>query len=306
MRLALVCLFKAEPIRFRRATAKNLATLSRAEQLARLAELCLQNAAALRQALAWCAAHGVGGFRVNSQIWPLKTHPTAGYDLAELPGDVTAAYRACGACAQEHGLRLSLHPDQFVVLNSPSDEVTARSLAELEYQAHLAGLIGADVINLHAGGVYNDRAAALERLAERIAGLPLSVRKRLTLENDDRLYAPHDLLPLCHALHVPLCYDAHHHRCHGLAEMSIEDATQAALGTWNREPLFHISSRREERLRPGECHHADYISPSDIPACWRNLRITLEVEAKAKELAVLRLRSELQNCGWRLWPDKKD
>lgn len=88
-------------------------------------------------------------------------------------------------------------------------------------------------------------------------------------------------------------YDAHHHRC--LPDgLSIERATHEALSTWNREPLFHISSPIAGwRGRNPERHH-DYIRPSDFPDCWRDLALTVEVEAKAKELAVLRLQRALR------------
>lgn len=122
LRLGLCCMFAREPIKFRTTTATAMLRLGKRERLARVAELCLVNADALLAALGYCAAHGIGAFRVNSQILPIKTHPTAGYAVAELPGSsaIVARYRECGAFAREHGLRLSFHPDQFVVLNSPN------------------------------------------------------------------------------------------------------------------------------------------------------------------------------------------
>ena len=125
-----------------------------------------------------------------------------------------------------------------------------------------------------------------------IRSLPQKVRSRLTLENDDRVYTPADLLPVCHATGVPLVYDVHHHRC--LPDgLSVEDATQQALATWNREPLFHLSSPLGGWNSGKPRNHDDFINPADIPACWRNLRITVEVEAKAKELAVRELMRQM-------------
>jgi UV DNA damage endonuclease len=98
-------------------------------------------------------------------------------------------------------------------------------------------------------------------------------------------------LPICRSIGVPLVYDVHHHRCLP-DELSIETATASAIETWSREPLFHISSplsRDNGSCRP----HADYIEPSDFPLFWRDLKITVDVEAKAKELAVQRLAGQL-------------
>lgn len=136
--------------------------------------------------------------------------------------------------------------------------------------------------------------AALARLRKGLARLPRAVRTRLTLENDDISYTPSDLLPVCREMNVPLVYDVHHHRCLPDA-VTIEQATAAAVKTWNREPMFHLSSPIEGwRGRQPRRHH-DYINPRDFPACWEDLEITIEVEAKAKELAVLRLRKWLMS-----------
>lgn len=301
IRLGLCCLFAAEPIRFRRLSAGNLAR--KLDAAAALAAVCRANAQSLMQALAFCQAHAIGAFRVNSQLLPLKTHPTYAYQLAELPDgpSIIASLQACGAYARDHGIRLSLHPDQFVVLNSPASEVVERSIAELGYQAELAELIGADVINLHAGGVYGDKPAALRRLSANLAYLPAAARSRLTLENDDRSYAPADLLDLCVAHKLPLVYDVHHHRC--LADgLSVAEATAAALAIWNREALMHISSPRDGWQAPNPRHHHDYIDPADFPEEWLGLNATIDVEAKAKELAVLQLMQSLDQRGVRLRP----
>jgi len=95
---------------------------------------------------------------------------------------------------------------------------------------------------------------------------------------------------------VPLVYDVRHHRCltdgrqtadrRQTDGSSIEKTTEAALTTWNREPLFHLSSQLNvwKRKKPGP--HHDFINPQDFPECWKQLSITVEIEAKAKELAI--------------------
>lgn len=103
-------------------------------------------------------------------------------------------------CRQEHDIRLSLHPDQFNVLSSPHSEVVKNTLAELEYQGLLAELIGADVINIHGGGVYGDKVLALKRLKDNFALLCIRVQSRITLENDDCSYSPADLTPFVRIL----------------------------------------------------------------------------------------------------------
>ena len=294
LRLGLCCLFKQQPIRFRRTTAKYLLTLPRPRQLTYLSDLCQNNAASLYRALKFCHQHGIGAFRINSQILPLKTHPVAGYDIQELHAhrEIVEAFIKCGRYSRTHDIRTSFHPDQFILLSSPRQDVTQRSLDELAYQAQVAQWVNADVINIHGGGSYGNKTATLERLGRRIKRLPDSIRSRLTLENDDKQYTPEDLLPVCREENIPLVYDVHHHRC--LPDgLSICEATALALKTWNREPLFHLSSPLNGWHGPKTFQHSDYIQPGDIPECWQELDITVDVEAKAKELAVLRLLQEI-------------
>jgi UV DNA damage endonuclease len=125
--------------------------------------------------------------------------------------------------------------------------------------------------------------------------LPERVRIRLTLENDDVSYTPVDLLPVCRELSIPLVYDVHHHRCNPDG-FSVEEATRLAGETWcraGREQYCHISSPKSGWNGGNPKPHADYIAPPDFPDCWRGLEMTVDVEAKAKELAVVRLMEDI-------------
>jgi len=295
VRFGLCCIFRREPIKFRRATAAFLKKKPRAEQLHYLNEICLSNARALMEALTFCRHNGIGAFRINSQILPLKTHPEVGYAVEELPAgsEVEAAFRSCGAFSRENGIRTSFHPDQFIVLSSPDPGVVARSVADLVYHAEAARWVNADVINIHGGGGYGDKHAALKRLAAVIETLPAAVRSRLTLENDDRTYTPRDLLPICRAVEVPLVYDVHHHRCLPDGATTAE-TTAAAEKTWRREALFHVSSPLGGWQAANPRLHHDYLDPADFPEEWKTMAVTVEIEAKAKELAVLQLMKDLR------------
>jgi UV DNA damage endonuclease len=294
IRFGLCCAFREQPIKFGTTTAAAIGKLSRADAVAKLARLCLANADALIAALSYCTNHGIGCFRVCSQILPLKTHPHLGYEINELPNheEIVSRFISCGQFAARHGLRTCFHPDQFVVLNSQRNEVVQASIEELEYQAEVAHWIGADVINIHAGGAFGDKARALAGLEKNLERLSPAARERLTLENDDKIFTPADLLPLCKSAGVPLVFDVHHHRCHPDG-LTVEDATQQAAATWNREPLFHLSSPMDGWDGPRPERHHDFIDPADFPHFWKERTITVEVEAKAKELAVERLMAAL-------------
>lgn len=260
---------------------------SREEQLEKISATILENSQSLLASVTYCRLRNIGSFRVNSRFFPLKTHPDVGYDLEELSdhNDILANLSRVQTYAAQHDIRLTFHPDQFTLLSTPKSDVLQRSIEELLYHNEMAELIGADVINIHGGGGYGDKPAALARLQENIMGLPESLRSRLTLENDDRTYSPKDLLPVCTALGIPFVYDVHHHRCYpdGLSE---EKATAMSLQTWNREPLFHLSSPKQGWQSGNPRPHSDMIDPDDFPQCWLSKTITVDIEAKAKELAI--------------------
>lgn len=297
MRFGLCCLFKDEEIAFRTTTVKVLSVMPRGEQLKKLSGICHSNSKSLLQAVQTVHHLGIGAFRIMSPLFPRMTHPEVGYSLADLPDCDTIANLLCAtrSLAQLQDIRLSFHPDQFVVLSSPHRAVVANSIRELEYQAWLAEAVGADVINLHAGGVYGDKSLALRRFCQVFADLPENVRSRLTLENDDVSYTVSDLLPVCEKLSIPLVYDVHHHRCKPDG-LSVEEATSLADATWQnlgREQYCHLSSPRAGWGGSDRKPHADYINPADVPICWRERIMTVDIEAKAKELAVVRLMNDL-------------
>jgi len=296
VRFGLCCIFVEEPVKFRTVTAKTLLSLPHEERLERIGDICLGNAVSLLESLRIVRHLGIGAFRILSSLFPCYTHPEAGYTLADIPRgeEIKTVLKQVNRYRRAHGIRLSFHPDQFVVLNSPDADVVRRSVLELDYQGMLAEIVGADVINVHAGGAYGDKSESLARFARNLALLSPSARKRITLENDDCLYTPAELLPRCREFGVPLVYDVHHHRCNpdGLSE---EAATKQAMMTWKprrAEPYFHLSSPRHGWNGRDPKPHADYIDPEDIPASWRDIGpFTVDVEAKAKEKAVLRLMS---------------
>jgi UV DNA damage endonuclease len=297
VRLGLCCIFKEEPVRFRTTTARALSSMTRPRQLEKLSSLCRKNLESLVVALETVRRLGIGAFRVTSPLLPRFPHPEVGYLLEDLPEgrDILRLFGKAKRLAKRCGIRLGFHPDQYVVLSSPRPEVVENSLGDLEYHGMLASLLGAETITIHGGGVYGNREEALERFASAFRRLSRKVRTRLAVENDEKSYTVSDLLPLCEELRIPLVYDVHHHRCNPDG-LNVAEATALAVTTWERsgrEPLFHLSSPKNGWSGGDPRPHADYIDPADVPSCWRNLHATVEVEAKAKELAVVRLAEDL-------------
>jgi UV DNA damage endonuclease len=302
IRWGLCCHFLDSPIKFRAATHRYVASLESRAARRYIGEIARHNAQALVMAVERCHQLGIGAFRITSQILPLATHPDSGYLLERLDptAEVEATFALAGDLARSYDVRLSFHPDQFVVLNSSFEKVVQSSLAELELQAGIAELVGADVIVLHGGGAAGGVEPAIERLERGIDRLSPRARERLAFENDDRCFTPRSLLPFCRRVGVPLVYDVHHHRC--LPDgLSVEEASELAFETWQgREPYAHLSSPRGGWEGPNTRAHADYIDPADFPDAWLDRTMTVDVEAKAKERAVVAImdavgRMEMQS-----------
>src|SRR5918999_4865285 len=165
LRWGLCCHFLDSPIKFRTATHGYVATLTPKNRRGYLADIAENNAIALASAIERCHELGIGAFRITSQILPLATHPLSGYTLEQLDrsGGVAGAFGWAGALAEAYDIRLSLHPDQFIVLNSEREPVVQSAVRELELHGEVAEMVGADVIVVHGGGGDRGGSATLER-----------------------------------------------------------------------------------------------------------------------------------------------
>lgn len=258
----------------------------------RLEGLARENLAALAQVLAWNVAHGISVFRISSQVIPLASHPDCQWPWQAVLSD---ELDQLAQYVKTHALRLSMHPGQFTVLNSPKPEVVAASIKELIYHAEFLDALGMGAggkIVIHVGGVYGDKQGALRRFSENYMALPANVRKRLVVENDERNYGAGEVLALCQALRAPMVFDELHHQCLEKAPSS-RDLLSAVCETWAVEdgpPKFHLSSQKEG-ARVGT--HADYVDADDFSGLLERLPqqpIDIMFEAKQKEQALLQFQ----------------
>jgi UV DNA damage endonuclease len=261
---------------------------------------------------------GVRMYRMSSNVIPYGTHP----DLPEL--DYRRQIDACGselaalgARATAMGLRLSLHPGQYTVINGPDARLRDASLAELEAGAALLDALGCGpeaTVVVHVGGRYGEPAAALDRWVAAWDRLSERARARLGLENDERLFTVGDVLELHRRTGVRVVLDWHHARIRPTPGLAAGDALAAAMATWapGVRPKVHLSSprlsvetvrrsvpgarRRYDRVvTPALGPHADLVSPWDFLELHRAAAAPLDVmlEAKAKDVALIWLRRQL-------------
>ena len=276
---------------------------------------------ALHGVLDYLERQGIGMYRMTASLAPYATHP----DLPQFHGqlrEAAADLEALGERVAAQGLRLSTHPGQYVVLNSEDEGVRAAAIRDLELQAELMERMGLGpeaVVVLHVGGAAGGFEAAMDRFEAGFERLSRRARERLVIENDDRTFALGHVLELHERTGLRVVWDILHHHCNDPDGVGDRDALERALATWPAgvTPKIHFSSpktameerrkrvgRRVERswVLPQLRAHADVIDPiafehflRETAAGVRDFDVMLE--AKAKDLALLRLRDQLQTRG---------
>ncbi|MUV38914.1 UV-damage endonuclease [Lentibacillus sp. JNUCC-1] len=259
------------------------------EGIEKIKELTLQNLELTKAIIQWNIEHNILFYRISSGVVVLATHPVNTWDWKNDP-DVQAVCAEIKILKEEHGLRLSVHPGQYSVLNSPREDVVERTIDDLTYHAELLELVGGSDMILHLGGKYGDRQSALERLVRNTQQLPPYVKEKLRFENDDKVFNLEDVLFVANQTEVPACFDIHHHFCNP-SEEALEVLLEEVWETWRGKgrPKVHISSGRTHST---DRSHHDYIMPDDFKRLISyvgDTEVDVMVEAKKKNLAVLEL-----------------
>lgn len=261
--------------------------------------------------------HDIRMYRMSSDLAPYATHP----DLPQFHDMVRASareLRTIGDRARRLDLRLSFHPSQYIILNSPDEALVAKSVWDVATQAEILDSmeLGPEaVLVIHVGGAYGDRQSGCERWVRTWERLPAHARARLVLENDDLRYGPADVLWIHERTGVRLIFDYQHWWCFNPEGVPMREALERMLATWkgSARPKVHFSSARTELreisqknrktgklesvLQPPLCtQHGDYANPFEFCTFLRehrDLEFDVMLESKAKDLAVIRLRRDM-------------
>ena len=261
-----------------------------------VSELIQKNLVDLFTIITWNHMNGIQVYRMSSDLFPWMSE----YKLEDLPefDKIKFLAKQVGQAAKLFDQRLSFHPGQFDVLASPNSEVVRKTIYDLDQHARIMDLMELphdhnSAINIHIGGSYGDKQSALERFCENFKSLAPSTQARLVVENDDKP-SQFGVLDLFNGVYkvvgCPITFDHFHHRfCTN--DLVAEQAALLAASTWGSiTPLQHFSSSKAlyEDSSVINRSHADYVYDT-IPDYGFDADI--EVEAKAKDLAVLRYRA---------------
>ena len=281
-----------------------LGTKSRTVRLANLRTeavipVITQNLEDVRDALLWNVEHDLRFFRISSDLIPFGPLPEFPFDWAEA---FDWLFRDVRRLVKAEGVRLTSHPGQYTVLNSPREEVVENSVAELDFQAQVLKLMGGDTMTLHVGGAYGDKASAMDRFEQNLDRLGGEARGRLAIENDDTTYTLEETVGLAERAGLPVIVDLFHHKLNPSGETwdaGLGELMERAVATWGgRAPKLHLSSHK-----PGtRTGHADYLSMDDVDELVEVMAgvgepdapYDLMLEAKQKETALLEVRRYLE------------
>jgi UV DNA damage endonuclease len=247
------------------------------------------NLRVLRQILEWNLERGILYFRISSGTIPLASHPVMTFDWKTHFAD---ELREIGTFIVENGMRTNVHPGQYTLINSNRPEVVQASILELQYHADLLDLMGMDdshKIQLHTGGVYGDKPAAMDRFVNEYARLDESIRRRLVIENEERHFCLADNLEIHRRTGIPLLFDIFHHELFNQGE-SLAEALDLVAPTWKGHgPAMLDYSSQDPEKRWGA--HTASIDLEDfgevLDVLWgRDVDVMLEIKDKEQSALI--------------------
>jgi UV DNA damage endonuclease len=277
-------------------------------------QLAWQNLQDLACILRWNYQNGIQNYRMSSEMFPFATHPDyfENYDLDQF----AHLLAKIGQLSLRFRQRLTFHPGQYNQLTSQREAVVAKAIVDIDFHCRVMDMMNLDhhsVVIIHGGSKQDGQEIALGRFRSNFARLSTSSQQRLVLENCELAYAIQDLLPMCNELSIPIVIDYHHHAINP-GTVPLSNLTEQVLQIWLRRditPLFHVSESRPGVTLSDNVTvrraHSDYVLalPAELLKIVHTTRISVDIEAKMKEQAVLVLfdKYEIRKIDPKmLWP----
>jgi UV DNA damage endonuclease len=265
----------------------------------RLIQTVRDNLAHLEKILKFNVENRLLFFRISSDLVPFASHPICKFNWID---NFKSEFKQLGEYIKANNIRISMHPDQFVILNSSNDKVTDNSINELKYHCNILDAMDLDQtakVQIHVGGVYGDKSRAIKKFIECYSTLSEAIKKRIAIENDDHLFNLKDCLEIHQQTGIPIIFDNFHHECFNYSKESIIQAIKKASLTWKVKdglPMLDYSSQSKGE-RKGK--HAATLDPllfcNFIMETQRlDFDVMLEIKDKEKSaLAALKLLAKI-------------
>ncbi len=266
-----------------------------------LRDKIINNLYLVKDILLWNIKNDIYMYRVSSRLLPLVTHPDVVNDFDwnwKKDDEILNIMKDISDIVTSYNIRLSMHPDQFTVLNSPNEKVVINSILNVKYHYDILKKLSGNDMIIHTGGVYNDKESATKRFIEVFNTLEDDVKSMIRLENDDKSFTVEDVLYISSKTDIPIVLDTHHYKCNNPNYIDIENYIDNIVKTWKNTsliPKLHISSGRDNKF---DRKHSDYIHRKDLNYILKVMNkydFDLMVEAKQKDKAVLDIMAILKD-----------
>jgi UV DNA damage endonuclease len=263
----------------------------------RLIETVDNNLNCLKKMLEFNIKNNILFFRITSDLIPFASHPICGFDWQDF---FKRKFENIGKMILKYDIRISMHPDQFIVLNSNKKQVIERSVAELNYHAQILDLMRLNndsKIQLHIGGAYGDKNKSIDRFIYEFNRLDDKIKNRLVVENDDHIYNLNDCLALSEKIDIPVLFDYFHHLIYNNKE-NINSCLESTKKTWNDYdgiPMVDYSSQNSGYKKG---RHAEILDPKDFRNfvdLTKSYDFDIMLEIKDKEKSAIRAVDIIKN-----------
>ncbi|MGN6615295.1 MAG: UV DNA damage repair endonuclease UvsE [Candidatus Nitrosocosmicus sp.] len=262
----------------------------------RLKETIKNNLNHLYKILKFNLENNILFFRISSDLIPFASHPVCQFDWDLY---FNSEFEEIGKFVTKNKMRISMHPDQFVILNSNSEKIVQNSIRELRYHSKVMDIMGLSCeakIQIHVGGVYGNKTAAKSRFIRNFNSIEENLRRRIIIENDDRSYSLKDCLDINNETGLPIVFDTFHHECLSNSE-TIEEAITASSNTWKSSvdgyPIIDYSSQSKDGRKGKHAktieidHFIKYYKLFKELSRKQNIGLDIMLEIKDKEKSAL-------------------
>ncbi len=256
----------------------------------RLIETVGNNLDCLARMLRFNVSYGILFFRITSDLVPFASHPVCKFDWREY---FKTDFAKIGDFVRACGIRISMHPDQFTLINSVDDKIFENSVNELIYHARVLDSMRLDAsakVQIHVGGVYGDKEKSMKRFVDRYEKLDQTIKRRLVLENDDKLYSLKNCLQINAETGIPVLFDSFHHQVNNCEEVT-KEAFELFSETWTRKdgiPMVDYSSPRTGNARARHSESIDVKHFGDFLEKTKPIDFDIMLEIKDKEKSAIK------------------
>lgn len=258
----------------------------------KLLEIISYNLKSLKNIIEYNIKNNIKLFRISSDLIPFGSSHLNQLSWWNI---FSQEFAEIGRKIMDNDIRVSMHPGQYTVLNSPNDDVVKRAIEDLNYHVKVLDNLGVGAnhkIILHIGGVYNDKEQAINRFADNYKRLNDQVKERLVIENDDKSYNINDVLKIGNELNIPVVFDNLHNdiNCYD-REKSDSYWISECNKTWKeKDGRQKIHYSQQDPLKKAGSH-SNTIKISKFIEFYESLKgqdIDIMLEVKDKNLSAVK------------------